>query len=349
MKKYDLKFENNRNGDLSISKVNSPFFIFSCGRSGSSLLSRMLNSHYRLAVPYESHLFNTFYPWLKYYGDLEDRRNQMRMVNDILSTDVLNDFSPRLKPRQVIGLIKKNDFGGIVEAVLSCWAETQQKSRWGEKTPKHINFWRQILRYFPDAKFLHIVRDGRDVALSWIRARFGPKTVYAAARAWARYLDKIEELKSVDDSLIYEVKYEDLLENPEDVLRKTCNFLKEDYSPKMVEFYKDKTPYKSDKVNIKNLNMPLLKNNKEKWKLEMTRNDLRIFEAIAKTHLQRYGYQLVLEESFLSKKEKIYHQFIEHPPRKFLAMSANRKGHKDAYIRFKIWLRLVLFYRFIHK
>jgi len=59
MKKYDLKFENNRNGDLLISKVNSPFFILSCGRSGSSLLSLMLNSHYRLAVPYESHLFNT--------------------------------------------------------------------------------------------------------------------------------------------------------------------------------------------------------------------------------------------------------------------------------------------------
>jgi hypothetical protein len=172
MKKYDLKCKNNRNRNLPIPKMNYPFFIFSCGRSGSSLLSRMLNSHDRLAVPYESHLFNTFYPWLIYYGDLKNKKNQVRMVDDILSTDVLHDFSPRLESRQVIDSIERNDFGGVVEAVLSCWARTQQKPRWGEKTPKHINFWRQILRYFPDAKFIHIVRDGRDTALSWIRARF---------------------------------------------------------------------------------------------------------------------------------------------------------------------------------
>ena len=62
---------------------NAPFFIFGCGRSGTSLLSRMLNQHSRLAVPYESHLFNTFPPLLKYYGDLYSLPNRKRLVDDI--------------------------------------------------------------------------------------------------------------------------------------------------------------------------------------------------------------------------------------------------------------------------
>ena len=328
---------------------NFPFFIFSCGRSGSSLLSRILNSHNKIAVPYESHLFNTFYPWLKYYGDLEDKRNLIRIVNDILSTDVLNDFSPRLNSKEVIDSIEKSDFGGIVESVLSCWAKSQNKQRWGEKTPKHLYFWRQILKYFPNAKFIHMVRDGRDVALSWIRARFGPKTIFAAAEAWIKYLDKIAEIKVFDDSILYEVRYEDLLEDPEEILRKLCEFLEEDYSPKMLEFYKDKTPYKTDKTNLINLAMPLLKDNKAKWKIEMTHNDLRIFEFFAKNHLQKYGYELGLKQPFLGKTEILFRQFIEHPPRKLLSMTANRKGHRDAYIRFKIFLRLILLDRFIYK
>ena len=63
-------------------KKNSetPFFIFGCGRSGTSLLSRMLNQHSRLAVPYESHLFNTFSPLLKYYGDLNSLPNRKRLI-----------------------------------------------------------------------------------------------------------------------------------------------------------------------------------------------------------------------------------------------------------------------------
>ncbi len=97
-----------------------PFFIFGCGRSGTSLLSRMLNQHSRLAVPYESHLFNTFLPILKYYGNLEEKKNRDNLISDILLTDVMNDWEPKLTVNEISKKIRRNNFGGIFEGILIC-------------------------------------------------------------------------------------------------------------------------------------------------------------------------------------------------------------------------------------
>jgi hypothetical protein len=75
---------------------HAPFFIFGCPRSGTSLLSRMLNSHERLALPYESHVFNNFYAWLKDYGSLATVDGRTQLIDDILTTDVMQDWRPRL-------------------------------------------------------------------------------------------------------------------------------------------------------------------------------------------------------------------------------------------------------------
>jgi hypothetical protein len=329
---------------------NYPFFIFSCGRSGSSLLSRMLNKHPRIAVPYESHLFNTFYPWLKYYGDLTNPRNRERLVNDILSTDVLQDWSPQVDLRKVLSLIRVHNFGGIVDAILQSWAESLNKSRWGEKTPKHLFYWREIHEYFPKAKFIHIVRDGRDVSISWIKARFGPKTIYSAAKQWDSYLKVIEGFRnSICSQTFYEIHYEDLLENPEKILSEICNFLGETFDSKMLEFYKEQTSYRTDETNLRNLSKPLLRDNKQKWRTYMTFDDLRVFEAVAQKTLVRCGYEAAIENPTLSKSEVVYRRFVESPSRKLIAMAKNRKGHVDAFVRLKLMLRLILIDQFLYR
>ena len=143
----------------------SPIFIFGCPRSGTSLLSRLIGSHPRIAIPFESHLYNTFYPWLKYYGNLECLENRERLVDDILTTEVMRDWVPRPNRQNVISAISRYDFHGIVDSILWTWTQAQGKQRWGEKTPAHLFYWREILSAFPKMQVLHIVRDGRDVAL----------------------------------------------------------------------------------------------------------------------------------------------------------------------------------------
>ena len=231
--------------------VGNPFFIISCPRSGSSLLSRMLDAHPRLAVPFESHLFNTFYPWLKYYGDLKDQGATELLIQDILSTDVMRDWHPSVDKASVLSMLRVRSFGGVVDAIMRSWAKTQNKQRWGDKTPEHVFYSSNILECFPNSKFIHIVRDGRDVAISLIRARFGPKTVYSAARRWESYLNEIEKLKrSISPSSFFQLHYEDLLHDPQKILADVCEFLGEEFKQEMLEFYRNTAPYNTDQTNF---------------------------------------------------------------------------------------------------
>ena len=320
---------------------NRPIFIFGCPRSGTSLLSRILNCHPRIAIPFESHLYNTFYPWLKYYGNLDKKQNRERLVKDILSTEVIRDWVPRPDFYQTLNAIKQYNFQGIVNAFMQTWATDQGKERWGEKTPAHLFYWREILEAFPNLQVIHIVRDGRDVSLSWKRSRFGPKHVYPLAKKWIHYLETVDKFKSVlaQDTFI-ETRYEDLVLNPTHEIQRICHFLGEEFMPEMLNFHTKHISYPTDEKNQKNLSQPLLKENINKWQHDITARELRIFESVAGDFLDYYGYDRKLYRPQLPNLERVWIQYIEHPPRKVLSMIRNGKGHIDAIRRLKIHLGL---------
>jgi len=329
------------NNELS----KAPFFIFGCGRSGTSLLSRMLNQHSQLAVPYESHLFNTFFPLLKYYGDLAEEKNRSRLISDILRTDVMNDWQPKLTINEIFKNVNRNSFGGIFDSILRTWTEKNNKIRWGEKTPHHIDYWDQISTLWRDVKVIHIVRDGRDVALSLKNARFGPKTIYANAKYWSNYLNRVKLLKqNISSDNLLELSYENLLDNSESELKLICEFLGENFEPSMLDFYKNKSEYKTDKLNQKNLMRPLMKNNSGKWRNKMSTKEIRIFESIAGDLLNEYGYELTMKSPVISRTEHLYCSKIKSPITKIFAMVKNRKGQKDSLIKLGIKFRLKFLY-----
>lgn len=318
-----------------------PIFIFGCPRSGTSLLSRIIDCHPRIAIPYESHFYNTFYPWLKYYGDLQLPRNRYRLIDDILSTEVMKDWSPPPERQQTFESIQQYDFNGVVDALMSAWARAQGKQRWGEKTPAHVFYWHEILQAFPNLQVLHIVRDGRDVALSWKRARFGPKHIYPLAQKWVQYLETVEALKTtLDDRSFLELRYEELLLKLEPVVRKICGFLGEEFTPNLLAFHSLGKAYPTDRQNQQNLSKPPLTNNIQKWRTEMSARELRIFEAVAGSTLERYGYESQLATPRISALEATQYRYLEHPPQKLYAMIKNHKGHIDALRRLQIYLRL---------
>ena len=334
-----------RSPDLQLTSdtrtTKRPIFIFGCPRSGTSLLSRIIDCHPRIAIPYESHFYNTFYPWLKYYGNLHLPRNRYRLIDDILSTEVIQDWTPLPERQQTFEAIQSYDFDGIVDALMSTWASAQGKQRWGEKTPAHVFYWHEILQAFPNLQVLHIVRDGRDVALSWKRARFGPKHIYPLAQKWVQYLQTVETLKStLDDDSFLELRYEELLLKLEPVVRTICRFLGEEFTPNLLTFHTLGTAYPTDKQNQQNLSKPPLTSNIQKWRTEMSARELRIFEAVAGSTLEHYGYERQLLHPRISALEAMQFRYLEHPPQKLYAMLKNRKGHIDALRRLKIYLRL---------
>lgn len=307
----------------------SPFFIFGAPRSGTSLLSRILNHHPRVAVPPESYIYDTFTSLQRLYSDLEQTANLDRLVRDILATPKIRDWSPAPTPQEVVAAVETPTLGGVFGAVLSIWAAATGKARWGEKTPSHAYFWDTIAEAYPDAPIIHLVRDGRDVALSQISARFGPKTTYRAARRWARYMDTMERLTvSLPASQIHVVRYEHLMEEPEIVIRSLCVFLDEPFEASMLDFYENVSPYSRYSREHGNLERPLQRGNTERWRTLMSQRDVATFEGAAGNQLTQWGYNLATAASGISAGRRFIENWVLHPPRKGLGLLRNRTGQR---------------------
>ncbi len=316
--------------EVPLPQAAAPFFIFGAPRSGTSLFARMLNQHPRLAVPFESQLFRYWTPLLPLYGDLRRPGALEALVDDILCCPVIRKFSPVPERDAVLAETPSRDFGGVVAGVLGAFARSQGKQRWGEKSPYHAYHWGQIHSCFPGAKVLHIVRDGRDTAISLLRARQGPKTIFAAAQLWRRYLEQMERIRaSCGPGSFLELHYEALLDHPEKLLREVFDFLGESFESGALEFHLDATPYETDATNARNLHRPLLSGNKHKWRSQMSRRALETFEAVAGGMLQRHGYARACAPRALGRAERLWLGLAQHPPRLW-ARLRDRQGQREA-------------------
>jgi hypothetical protein len=300
----------------------------------------MLDSHPAIAVPYESHLYNRIHP-LTQGLDLDAPPVRERVVRQILSTADLTHWRPRPSLEATLAAIRRPGFHGIVEALLGSWTRSRGKARWGEKTPHHTLHWETIREGFPNLKVVHLVRDGRDVALSFRAAPFGPKHVYPAAHHWVRYLSAAEAAgAALSEGAFLVVRYEDLVSQPERELRRVCAHLGESYDPAMLGYHEQGIPYPTDKRNSRNLARPVQADLVERWRGRLTDREQRIFEAVAGDHLQRYGYPVSRPRPKLTDWERISCRYLEHPPRRLFAMLTNRQGYGFALETLRLSLTL---------
>ena len=239
----------------------------------------------------------------------------------------------------VLAYFTREDFHGVVDALMRAWLVTQGKQRWGEKSPQHMFQWRAITQAFPDARVLHMLRDGRDVAVSWKNAPFGPRRYESIARRWVAYVEAGEACRqALGPGRFMEVRYESLLENSEHVVRTVSSFLNIDYSSQMIGFHEKQSHYPTDNRNIENLGRPIMKKNAGKWRDEMGSRDLQYFEAIAGPTLHALGYQRAcsnpmgpkLGSSIMGQLENIYGKL------------SHRKAYMAAFGIWRMRLRLLV-------
>jgi hypothetical protein len=207
-------------GALSVAhmrgEAEAPIFIVGCQRSGTTLLRLMLDSHPRISCGPETGLLS----------DLAalQRRNAGYLRNYGLPDEYWDA-----------------KFAQFFDSFKTDYASSKGKARWADKTPKYALSLDYILRLFPACQIVHMVRDGRDVVASH-RDRWGYWSAIKATVKWPRYINAARAAGAEVGAQRYiEIKYEDLVGEPESTVRSLLEFLREPWDAGVLEH--DKKPH----------------------------------------------------------------------------------------------------------
>jgi hypothetical protein len=218
--------------------VDRPLFVVGYPRSGTTMLRLMLHSHPRIAIPYETSFLLAAYRHRRRFGKLTDPANQRKLADFIVDRsegkfDLLG--LERSAARERI-LAAPPTLGSALAAVYSAYAERHGKPRWGDKRPSYVRWMDELLRLFPDAQFINIVRDGRDCIASLLDMPWYTKDIYYWAAEWNAAIDTAARAQArMPAGSFCQLRYEDLVVSPEPQLRRLCDFLGETYHPAMSE------------------------------------------------------------------------------------------------------------------
>lgn len=325
------------NGEPQNNARRAPFFVLGAPRSGTSLLSRMLNSHPAVAVPDETKIFETFVPLMPLYGDLRQPARLIRLVEDVLRWRWMRRLPHLPATEAVLNRVASPDLGGVFAALLGLWAENQGKQCWGEKSPNHLYYWPDIEAAFPEASLIHIVRDGRDVAMSLIKAPFGPKTMAMAAERWVGFVEMIRAIgRRLGPGRYVEICYEQLLAQPQETITRVLELIGQPFDPAVMQFHVGARAVATDPVNDANIQKPLQPDNAGKWRQQLSLKEIEIFEGIGGETLLACGYPRGTTAAPMGSAERLMRRYLQHLPPKVAAMMRNSEGIAEGIERQRI-------------
>lgn len=260
-------------------------------RSGTTLLRVMLDRNPALAVPDESY----FVPQLagRHRGRvdpaafLDDLRRLPTLVEWGLSPDAV---APRLRSGMTTG--------EAVTAVFEAYAAGRDKPRWGDKTPLYMQYLPLLERLFPNALYVHLIRDGRDAALSFLAVPAGimtegwgsPRNAAGFACQWATEVRAARELgRRAGSRRYHELAYEALVADPVASLRRVCDFAALEYDEAMLGYVGQTESAR--KEHQQRLNEPPRVGVRD-WRTELSPGELAAFEHVAGDLLAELGYEV---------------------------------------------------------
>lgn len=246
---------------------HGPLFIVGLSRSGTKLIRDILNRNNGVLIP---EIETQFIPEILTNKNL----TLGQLHKKIKKTEFVNRF-PEVEWPSLERLNKINTIDNetdLIETILKFYASEENNQTWdnqviwGDKTPSYLRHLDLLNRCYPHCKFIHIIRDPRDRALS-VKNTWG-KSMYRATELWRKEIQESCKWRSRKDCYM-ELKYEDLLVDTEDVLKKICSFLNVEYSSEMLQLIRPSEKYgtnskllkigKKDKSNYNFVNPKRLK------------------------------------------------------------------------------------------
>jgi hypothetical protein len=277
-----------------MAEPDRPIFIVGCPRSGTTLFRTMLHAHPRIAVPPETRFVMPGYRRRYAFGDLTvpDNRNK-------LATWIVDRPETRFR---VLGLDADEvrqaiidgppTLGSAMGIVFRAYSHSHDKPRWGDKRPAYYSFIEELDALFPDAQFIHVVRDGRACVASLKRTPWLGHEPIPCMATWMTAIDCSRESGAkLGHDRFLEVRYEDLVTGPEKEMRRVSDFLGEEFVPAMCE------PEKiAERVNPahyeqrQQISEGIYTKSMESWREQLEPWEIATFEKAAGQRLALYGY-----------------------------------------------------------
>lgn len=270
-----------------------PFFVVGSGRSGTTLLRLILSGHSQLHVVPETWFIRPLVAALPLQGPLTPQQIDtaiFTMASHYRWPDMnYSEQELRLDAAQLVGPALVD----LINLVYARQLRAASKRRVGDKTPNYIHIVPELAALYPAAKFIHLIRDGRDVAISFVE-RDWERYYERRTFPWTLAMSRRRDLAKLPvSSQILEVRYEDLTRDSESSVRRICAFLGEAYEPAMLEWQTQQTliPARERHIHEK-LARPASSESIGVWKTKLSWWECFLIEACLHDDLLDLGYDL---------------------------------------------------------
>lgn len=279
-------------------------FLVSRSRSGSTLLQTILNSHPNICAPIESkfilHLkskYETVTDW--------NEKTIHQFTKDLFTNRKIRLFW-NVKPATIISTLNGYNISSFADACKAVYLsfpskkETENINVIVDKNPSYARFVKELHQLFPDAKFIHLIRDPRATIYSQMKA-FNKKSICNLAILWVdlnkNISSSIKKLKL--NSL--KIKYENLVNNPLKEIHVLMNFLNQEYSEGLLESHKTIKPLTKESnfyslPHHHNTGNPINSKSVDKWKTQLNRNEIKVINNICYHYAIENNYKLQYEK-----------------------------------------------------
>jgi len=275
---------------------NTPFFIFGSKRGGTTLLRLMLNKNSALSIPPESHFFIPLLQRFKPFAQLS--KQELEEAKEIIITHprfIAWNISAETFDKILASLPAPYTLPQLINALFTEQIKDTGKPLWGEKTPQYIDIIPEINTMFPNAVFIALSRDGRDVCMSLKDRGWEGWSVYQRAAYWKRCINNTDFLQQQDVRSIF-IKYEDLVIHPKETLTRITDLLGVQFENEMLNFsdgYDKNITAQEIKTGVHTkLKRQPQATDVYKWKTKMSSADIWKFESVCAAELEYAGYEV---------------------------------------------------------
>jgi hypothetical protein len=269
------------------------FFIVGCGRSGTTLLQVMLGNHPEITLPNETGFYSLLHRCnARRLGELASPRDFRRAFE--LAMDFWRVRELGLDRERVWQLCQggPSSWETLFLAILATLAERRGALRVGEKSPGHFQHLGRLSERFPEARFIHLIRDPRAVACSYYRT-FGIRAIGAKCKRWKDAIAQHRRFAGVLGARYLALRYEDLVREPEPSLRAVCAFLGCEFSPQMLAHHeRDYLGFAAHQMHhMANTLKPVFTSSLDKWRHELAPEQIALIEHVLGEEMEALGYE----------------------------------------------------------